>query len=149
MVTFAPPPEVANQEPVSAALDPSVFSARLWTPPPPLPRLPPPPPESSTAAKPEATPQAAPLRLQLLAIIQEPDPQGGERFRAALYDPDQDVILIIAAGERIGTRTVRSVTARTVELVEGSSARTLELDAGVGPPPGTDDVASRPKGGRP
>lgn len=91
-------------------LDTAAFRTPLWVaqPPPPPPPAPAPPPP--------------PLRLQLVAIVRE-----GDVYKAALYDPDQDRLLVVGAGERIGSRLVEEVSAGEVTLKDGALTRTLAL----------------------
>jgi hypothetical protein len=99
-----------------ASLDVAAFRAPLWVAPP-APVAPPPP-----AAPPP------PLKLQLLAVVHE-----GEVFKAMLYDPDSDKILVVAEGEALGTgeagggSKVERVTAAGVQIRDGTGLRTLAL----------------------
>ncbi len=106
----APP---AAQAPVRAAaprLNLAAFRTPLWVAPPPPPQAaaPPPPPP--------------PLRLRLVAILSE---QAG--YRAAVYDPDADRLLIIGAGDSIAGRAVLSVRASDLTLGDASGQRQLTL----------------------
>jgi hypothetical protein len=95
------------------ALDLTAFGAPLW--------LAPPPPPPKPAPKPPAPPPP-PLRLQLVGIVVE---AGGAK--AVLYDPDTDVLHIVAAGAAVGTCAVETVTASAVTLRDGAGVRTLAL----------------------
>jgi hypothetical protein len=63
-----------------------------------------------------------PLKIQLLAILKE-----NGVFKAAVYDPDTDKILVVAAGEKIGSRTVDSIAGSGITLKDGQGVRTLAL----------------------
>ena len=67
-------------------------------------------------------PAPPPVRLQLLAIIREED-----LFRAAVYDPDSDRILVVAAGQRVGTQLVDQVDKSSLTLRDERGARVLAL----------------------
>jgi hypothetical protein len=124
------------------AFDAGAFGARIWS----VPAvaaadLPPPPPPPA----PNPLPPPPPLKLQLVGIIREPDggPIPGDKrggtpgLRAALYDPDTDRLFIVASGERIGDRTVRSITPTAVELsgTRGTGSARLALVRGEGAHP--------------
>lgn len=94
----------------ATSLDLGAFRSPLWITPPP----PPPPP-----APPPVPP---PVRLQLLAVIHE---EGV--YKAVLYDPDADRVVVVAQGETLGTRTVERVTEAGVQIRDGSGLRTLAL----------------------
>jgi hypothetical protein len=68
-----------------------------------------------------------PLKLQLLAILKD-----NGVFKAAVYDPDTDKILVVAAGEKIGSRTVDRVVASGATIRDALGARTLALRDQVG-----------------
>src|SRR5262245_2915336 len=107
----------ADNELATAAgpLDLSVFDAPVWivaaAPPPPAP-LPP-----------EALPPP-PLRLQLLGIIRN---QSDGAYRAALYDPDADKVFVVASGDPVAGRLVKSIEPRAVLLAQGTSVQALNL----------------------
>ena len=105
-------PQTAPETAV-AELDTSAFRAPLW-----ISAPPPPPPAAAPAAPP-------PLKLQLLAVVRE-----GGQYRAMLYDPDSDRILVAAEGERLGARTLERVTAAGVQIRDASGVRTLALRQG-------------------
>ncbi len=99
-----------------AALDLKAFRAPIWVAesaptPPPAPTQPPPPPP--------------PLKLQLLAILNEKGV-----YKAAVYDPDGDRIIVVAAGEKIGSRTADSITRTSLVLKDETGLRTLALKEG-------------------
>lgn len=106
-----------------ADLDIAAFRAPLWVAAPAPPSLPAP-----------AAP-LPPLKLQLLAVVRE-----GETYKAMLYDPDADTILVGAPGEKLGAggRTVERVTAEGVQIRDATGVRTLalrsDLAAGGGAP---------------
>jgi hypothetical protein len=106
----------ADAAPVTlAALNTAAFRAPLWV----VPPAPPPPPQ------PVAPPP--PLKLQLLAIIHE-----GGLYRAMLYDPDSDKILVGSEGQALGMRTLERVTATGVQIRDGTGLRTLVLSQDQG-----------------
>ncbi len=100
------------------AIDRSAFAAAIWNPV--VAR------DAPEQAQASAAEQARPLRIQLIAIIDE----GDGRLRAALYDAERDRLLIVASGDRVGGHTVTSVAAGVVELSDGRSARRLALREG-------------------
>ena len=109
----APAVPVDSAEGAKAATaddDVSAFRAPLWVAPPPPP------------APPSVAPPPPPLKLQLLAVIRE-----GDRYKAMLYDPDADRIVVASEGERLGERTVESVSAAGVQIRDGNGLRTLAL----------------------
>jgi len=116
-MTDAPQGEGAGQVTETVVLDTTAFAAPLWIAPPP------PPPKPAPPAPPPPPP---PLRLQLVGIVVE---EGGPR--AVLYDPDTDVLHIVASGEAVGSCVVESVSKAEVTLRQGDRLRTLALrDAG-------------------
>ena len=97
--------------------DPNTFAINLWAP------TPPPPPPTAQAAT--ATPPQ-PLNIQLIGIIT--DAQDGRAIqKAALYDADEDRLLIVADGERVRDHLVRVLAGGVVELSDGRSSRRLML----------------------
>jgi hypothetical protein len=99
------------------ALDLAAFRAPLW-----VAQPPPPPPPAPAPAPP-------PLRLQLVAIVQE-----HAVYKAALYDPDQDRLLIVGTGESVAGRMVEQVAAGTVTIRDHGLARMLSLKSEGGGP---------------
>ena len=104
------------------AFNADAFKATLWTPPP----VPP------TAPVIAQKPPPPPLKLQLIGITRDTPAEGGTPvLRAALYDPESDQMLIVAAGEKITSGkaryTVASLTADTIELADGDTVRKLSL----------------------
>lgn len=102
----------------SARDDRSAFAAVIWNPVAARDAL-----QQSEAT---ATEQARPLRIQLIAIIDD----GDGLLRAALYDEERDRLFIVASGDRVGGHTVTSVAAGGVELTDGRSATRLALREG-------------------
>ncbi|MBX3378328.1 MAG: hypothetical protein KF678_15135 [Phycisphaeraceae bacterium] len=102
-----------------AALDLAAFRAPIWVaePPPPAPPAPVP-----------APPPPPPLKIQLLAIIREAETGG---YKAAVYDPDTDKVLIVAAGERLGPRTVEQIDQTSLTLSDNHGKRVLALKDGA------------------
>lgn len=110
-----PAPSPATAPPAVATLDQAAFRVPIWIAPP----LPPAPVQAV------APPPLPPLKLQLLAIMHD-----GRVYRAALYDPDSDRLIVVAAGERVGARTVDLVAPDSVRLRDESGVRTLSLKEG-------------------
>lgn len=102
-------------EPTRIALDVSAFRAPLWVAPPPPPAREKPPPKPALPA---------PLNLQLLAIVRE-----GTAYKAVLYDPDGDKVVVAAEGQSLaGGRTFKLVDERHVEIAESNGVvRALAL----------------------
>lgn len=109
MPELRPPAEVQASA-QGATLDASVFSVRLWNPPPVT--------ASATGATPPPPPPAAPLKLQLIGIVADPAAEEGKPplLRAALYDPDTDRLYVVAAGEMIGQHRVQEITDQAVTV---------------------------------
>ncbi len=99
-----------------AALDLAAFRLPLWVADP----APAPPPAPAAPAAPPP-----PLKIQLLAIIHE-----GEVYKAAVYDPDSDRILVVAAGEKIGARRVDKIDKATLTIRDDTGKRVLALKSG-------------------
>jgi len=113
----------APASPGRLAFNADAFKVTLWTP------TPVPPPAPVVAQK----PPSPPLRLQLIGITRDTPTDGGPPvLRAAMYDPESDRMLIVAAGEKITTTkasyTVASLTADTIELADGETVRKLSLN---------------------
>lgn len=103
-----PAPKLAK----TPGIDLAAFNAPIWNPtPPPKPPVPLP-----------------PLRLQLIAITREIAPDGAERFRAAVYDPEINELAQVIAGERVAGREVLRVTATELEVSDTAGSRKLVLD---------------------
>ena len=100
-----------------AALDTEAFRAPLWVAPP------------APPAAPAQAAAAPPLKLQLLAVVQE---EGV--YKAMLYDPDTDKLLVVGEGEQVGGRRVEKVTAAGVQIRDGGALRTLALRSDGGAP---------------
>lgn len=98
-----------------AMLSASAFDAPLWTIIPP-PEPPPPPP---------APPPLPPLKLELLGISFDPAAPGS--FRASLFDPEANRVLVAARGDTVAGRTVAAVDAGSIRFVAGSTIQTLSL----------------------
>lgn len=113
-------PEVVVKQ--VATLDPAAFRVPLWVAEP----APPAPPVVAAPAKPPAAaPPPSPIKLQLLAIIREVDV-----YKAAVYDPDADRILVVGVGEKIGPRNVDKVDKTTLTLRDSAGKRILALKDG-------------------
>ena len=95
----------------------------LWLSPP-LPQ--PPPPPAAAAAPP-------PFKLQLLAIIKEDAGAeagtSGVTYKAMVYDPDSDKVLVVAGGDTLGGRLIESIdrTALKIRDAKGGAPRVLTL----------------------
>lgn len=105
-------PETAVERHVAAVDSHALQRVRLWNP------LPLP----ATAQAEPAPEPPKPLRAQLIGIIEE---RG--QLHAALYDPDEDRIVIVKEGESVKTLTVMAIKPRSVELFDGQSRHELRL----------------------
>lgn len=105
-------------------LDASVFDVVLW-------------PESEqvkpaqSAGVAAATPAPPPpplaqINLTLVAIV-----QAGDGWQVALYDPNEQRIVLAGEGDAVGAVRVREVTASTVLLEAAGRTRTLALQGGT------------------
>ncbi len=115
------PPVIAQPETTKsqkAALDLAAFRVPMWV-------ADPAPPAPVVANAP--APRPPPLKLQLLAIIHE-----GEIYKAAVYDPDSDRILVVADGEKSGPRGLDQIDSSPLTLGDGTGRRVLALKAGGG-----------------
>ncbi len=121
-----PAREPADVEP---RIDPAVFAVNLW-------HLPPVP-EARDQAITEAPPPPTPLNVQLIGIITEDG--AGAPSKAALYDVDNDRLLIVADGDVIRDRTVRIVTTGGAESA-GASVELSDVQT-------TQRLVLRPEGG--
>ncbi len=116
-------PQIAHAPPMDA----SVYDQNLWHVPPQ---------GSSPAAEqattipttPPPTPPAT-INLTLVAIVQ--DDRDGGRWRAALYDPVEQRLVLAASDDRVGRVIVREVTDRTVLLELSGRERLLALEDGA------------------
>jgi hypothetical protein len=106
-------PGDAKPAKVVPPIDLAAFHAPLWVAPPPPP------------APPAPTPPAPPLRLQLIAILREGE--GTPSYKAAIYDPDQDKLLIVGKGETIAGHLIEDVRAGDLTLKDNGNSRTLSL----------------------
>jgi hypothetical protein len=110
-LTEVPPAEVTSSN--KSAIDVAQFaSVKLWNP------VPDPPKPEVKVAKAEPKP----LRLQLIGIIDE----AGER-KAALYDQDEDRLLIVASGAKVRQSTITQITTTAVTISTADSTHTLRL----------------------
>lgn len=112
------PSTPSPEEAVDQQIDPKDFAVKLWNPVVA-------PVEAATVARAD-TATSKPLNLQLIGIISDgrsPSPT----LRAALYDVDEDRLLIVADGERVHDRTVRILPGGLVELGEGQNKQRLLL----------------------
>lgn len=96
----------------------AAFDAALWTAPPPI---------RTVAAAPPALPPPPPLKLQLLGIFQVEKGDSAASYRALLYDPEQDKVVIVASGDSIAQHTVDSVGRHAVTFRDTAGVRTLAL----------------------
>lgn len=108
---------VESPEPARVALDLTAFNAPLWVAPPPpqIVQAPPPP------------PPPPPLKWQLLAIVRE-----SEGYKALVYDPDSDKLLVLGEGDQSGPRRIARVTPTSMDLRDPSGVRTLALSDQAG-----------------
>ena len=111
--TDASQPEVAIA--ARPAFDVAAFNAPLWVAPPPVkvaqasPPAPPPPPPP-------------PLKWQLLAIVKEES-----LYKAVVYDPDTDKVLVLGEGDESGLCRIARVTPTSVDVRDAAGVRTLAL----------------------
>lgn len=113
------PDHQAPESPVVRPLSAEAFNAQIWT----LAAIPEPPPPPPAPVPPPLPPA---LRLQLLGIVRESD-ASPLVFKAALYDPDTDTIVMVSSGDTVGGRTIKDVLADRVLLALGSTVQTLTL----------------------
>jgi len=98
---------------LAEGIDPAVFDARLWNPA-----------AGAAVASAEVAPTlaAAPLRLQLVGVIEE-----NGQLVAALYDPDKDELRLVRDGMSIGQERVTGITLAGVTLTDALGTRELKL----------------------
>lgn len=77
---------------------------------------------AAATAEPIAAAPPPPLRIQLLAILREVD-----GYKAALYDPDSDRLLIVKAGDQVARHTIETINAAEVALRDDRGLQTLSL----------------------
>jgi hypothetical protein len=110
----------AGTGPTRSSLDLAAFNAPLW--------VAPAPPSPVVVEAPPAPPP--PLKWQLLAIVRE-----DAGYRALVYDPDADRLLVLREGDESGSQRVEHVTATTLDVrdggVGGAGVRTLALREGM------------------
>jgi hypothetical protein len=94
------------------SLDLAAFNAPLW--------VAPPPPKVAEAIPP--APPLPPLRWQLLAIVRE-----DAGFKALVYDPDTDKLLVLGEGDQSGPRRIARVSPTSTDVRDGAGVRTLAL----------------------
>lgn len=115
---LASAPEAEPPPPPDDAFDLACFGVALWVEPPaPEPRRAP----AESAAR-------AASRVQLLAIVTETTPSGAPRYRAAVYDPDQDRIVFVTDGDTVGAHAVRAVDASGMTLAASGTETRIDLD---------------------
>jgi hypothetical protein len=102
--------EVAGKRPIDAK---AFATAKLWNPVPP--------PRQAEAPMPKEP--AKPPRLQLVGIINE-----NGVLSAALYDQDDDRLLIVASGDTIKDQTVVQITSNEVLLKSEHASHRLRLE---------------------
>jgi hypothetical protein len=103
---------------IPEALDLAAFNAPLWI-------APAPPPPTIAEAPPPPSP---PLKWQLLAIVRE-----DSGYKALIYDPDTDRLLVLREGDDSGPQRIDRITATTMEVRGGDGMRTIALrDAAPG-----------------
>lgn len=114
--------------PTRSRLEPDVFNVALWNAPPSsvvtevAPKLAALPSQPSVTAPLLPRPPTFPLRLQLIGIIRDSDEIGRELLRAAVYDPEKDALLVVSAGQTVGTRRVDTIDSLGVTFVDASHA---------------------------
>jgi hypothetical protein len=102
----------AARPPTPSSLDLAAFNAPLWVAPAPA--------SPSVAEAPPPPPP--PLKWQLLAIVRE-----DTGYKALVYDPDTDRLLVLKEGDDSGPQRVERVTATTMDVRGGTGVRTLAL----------------------
>lgn len=105
-------------------LDASVFDVVLWPEPPQIA-------SDQTAVTTAATPTPPPtppaqINLSLIAIV-----EADTGWRVALYDPNEQRIVLAREGDAVGLVRVREVTATTVLLELAGRTRQLALQGGA------------------
>ena len=109
-----PENDIAQTAPIEP-LDLAAFDAPIWQEPKDA--------QATTLADTQARPTVRFPDLELIAIIRD-----GEQFRAAVYLPSIDQLIIAGIGEPIGAGlSVSEVTADAVELERAGHARRFEL----------------------
>lgn len=97
---------------------PEMFAVQLWYTSPVV--------EAPEPVAPE--PKIAKLRLQLIAIAEHTADTEASRLRSAiLYDPDEDILLEVIAGQSIGRVSVIEILETQVRLSEGQRETVLSL----------------------
>lgn len=114
-----PPQTDASQSEVAIAARPefdiAAFNAPLWV-------APPPPVKIAQAAPPPPPPLPPPLKWQLLAIVKEES-----HYKAVVYDPDTDKVLVLGEGDESGACRIAKVTPTSVDVRDAAGVRTLAL----------------------
>lgn len=120
-------PRPAAHSPWASSVDLAAFNAPLWVDPP-----------RPIVAKVDAPAGPAPLRLQLIAILNAPATAGAltSAPRAILYDQGADKLITVAAGDSIGARTISAIDPEgvTVSLASGPQRLRLHPELGMVPP---------------
>jgi hypothetical protein len=114
-------PAIASVPPLNAA----AFDAPLWV-------IAATPPAQATATPPPPPPPPPPLRLQLLGITRD-ESQPTPVYRAAVYDPDSDRIIVVNSGDTVGGRVVQSIASDRIAFALGAQVKTLLLRADQSP----------------
>jgi hypothetical protein len=92
----------------------SMFQVELWHTP-----------VVTQAEKVEPIVKPTPLRVQLIAIIED---ENSGRDAAVMYDPDRDEIRSVYVGSQIGGHDVREITQDAVELGNGARSQRIKLE---------------------
>jgi len=108
----APAAPPGAPEPDRPGFDPGAFQARLWHAPA-VPEVAPQPVESSREMA---------VALQLISLI-----ESGDVLSAAIYDPAQDRMAIVKAGDAVGAYTIESITWDGVEIARDGRPQRLAL----------------------
>ena len=61
-----------------------------------------------------------------MAIIKD-QKDGGEKYKALVYDPDSDKVLVIAAGEKVGSSSIESIDELGLRIRDAHGTRSLTL----------------------
>jgi hypothetical protein len=104
----------SQDETAIAPLDPSAFDTPVWT-------------IAAALQPPAPPPPPPPLKVQLIGILKE-----DQGYKAVLYDPDTNKILVVSTGEEALGHKIDRVAADTITIRDGPLVRTLALRPGVG-----------------
>jgi len=95
----------------------SMFDVELWHTP-----------EVAEPVVEKPAPQPTRVSLQLMAITRASKDEQQQGRTAVIYDPDNDQIHSVRAGEKIGAYSVGQISDSSVELTDGRRVARLELE---------------------